>query len=294
MILVVILYALLAATFLLAKKAIMYANPCFLIGFRMICAGLVLVGYQAFVRKGGISIPRADWWLFFKASLFHIYFAFTLEFWALQYVTALKTTLIYSLTPFVAALLAFFLLHERLSLRKMVGIIVGMSSLIPVVAMKVVGPEAAFEWARISLPEIALLGSVFSATYAWFIVKQLIAKDYSLSMINGVAMFVGGVLSMTTASIVEGFAHPVSNWPYFFGWVAALIVVANIIVYNLYGLLLKRYSITFLTFAGFLCPSFGTLYEWLFLSGVVTWQHAASLVLIIIGLYIFYRDEMRG
>ncbi|MFA6263437.1 MAG: DMT family transporter [Candidatus Babeliales bacterium] len=293
MFLVVVLYALLALTFPLAKKAVCYAHPSFLIGFRMLIAGTFLLSYQYLFKRARCSINRSDWWLFFKTSLFHIFFAFTLEFWALQYVTALKTTLIYASTPFIAAILSYLLIKEHLSLHKIIGIVIGLCSLLPVIAAATTGPESAMEVARISLPEICLLGSVISATYAWFLVKELMIKNYSLSLINGVAMFIGGVLSMILAAFVGGFNHPVSAWMPFLGWVGLLILVANIVVYNLYGWLLHRYSITFLTFAGFLCPSFGMLYEWLFMGGVVTWNHLISLVLVTFGLYIFYRGELR-
>jgi drug/metabolite transporter (DMT)-like permease len=293
MFLVVVLYALLALTFPLAKKAVSLAHPCFLIGFRMLVAGSFLLGYQYFFKRAHCSIHRSDWGLFLKTSLFHIFFAFTLEFWALQYVSALKTTLIYASTPFIAAILSYLLLSERLSLHKIIGIAIGLCSLVPVIVSATTGAEAMMEFGSISLPELSLLGSVFSATYAWFLVTKLMNKNYPLALINGVAMFVGGVLSMILTACVGGFAHPVVSWMPFLGWLSLLILVANITVYNLYGWLLRRYSITFLTFAGFLCPSFGMLYEWLFMGGTVTWHHFVSLFFVIIGLYIFYRGELR-
>lgn len=257
----------------------------------MITAGCLLLGYQIVIRRQRFYIPRADWLLFAKVSLFHIYIAFILEFWALQYLSALKTTLIYSSTPFIAALLSYFLLSERLSKQKIVGIIIGLAGLIPVIMASVGGTEMR-EFASISFPELVLLISVTSAAYAWFIVKALMDRGYSLPMINGTAMLGGGLMSMLTAFIFEGFSHPVNNWPQFLFWIGMLILVANIMVYNLYGWLLKRYSITFVTFSGFLCPSFGTLYEWLFMGGTITWHYILSLALVTVGLYVFYRGEL--
>ena len=292
MVLVVFLYALLASTFIFAKKVVGCANPCFIIGFRMILAGSMLLAMQMFRNSKRLNIPRKDWWLFLKVALFHIYIAFIFEFWALQYVSALKTTLIYSSTPFIAALLSYFLLHERLSTKKFIGIGIGLCGLVPVILAATQGPEAAMEFGRISLPEIVLLCSVTSASYAWFIIKDLMQRGHSLIVINGTAMLVGGVLSMITSILFEGLQHPVNNWPYFLLWVFLLIFVSNIVFYNLYGWLLKRYSITFLTFSGFLCPGFGTIYEWLFMGGGITWHYPASLLLVTLGLYVFYRGEI--
>lgn len=294
MILIAVLYAVLAFTFIFAKNALFYAKPFFLIGVRMMLAGSILLGYQWFCRRKQFTLRREDLWIFIKVSLFHIYFAFTLEFFALQYLTSLKTTMIYSATPFISAILAHFLLQEKLTKKKIAGIACGLIGLVPVLMAQASGGEAMFsELFSVSFPEAILMLAVFSAAYAWFIVMDLMNKGYELGMINGVAMGIGGVLSMLTALCVEGVTAPVSNLLPFVGWLSLLIISANFIVYNLYGFLLRRHSIVLISFAGWLCPSFAALYEWLFLSGTISWHYSVSLVFVIIGLYLFYRDELR-
>lgn len=293
MILVVVLYAVLASTFIFAKKAVSLANPCFLVGIRMIIAGLFLLGYYWLFHRKQLVIKRSDWWLFFKTSLFHIYIMFIFDLWSLQYVTALKSTLIFSSTPFVAAVLSYFLLKERLTIKKVLGIVIGVGGLVPVILAQTSGREAALEFSHVSLPEVVLFMAVVSGAYAWFLVKQLMDRGYSFGIINGVTMLIGGVLSMVTAGIFEGFAHPVKDVFPFMGWLFLLILSANIIFYNLYGFLLQRHSITFITFAGWLCPFFATFYEWFFMSGSITWHYLVSLLLVTIGLYVFYQDELK-
>lgn len=286
MILVALLYAILAATFILAKHALAYAQPCFLIGFRMTLAGLLLLGFSW--MRGILTLNRQDWWLLIRVALFHVYFSFILEFWALQYLAALKTTLIYSLTPFIAALLSYFLLKERLSTSKIVGILIGLCGMVPIF---MVSGGSLGELFQVTVPDVVLLGAVISGAYAWFLVKELLNKGYSLVVVNGIAMLLGGVLSLGTSAIFES-SPMVSDWGQFLFWVGTLIVVSNIVVYNFYGWLLGRYSITFLTFAGFLCPSFAMLYDWLLLGGLLSIHTIASLFLVTIGLYVFYRQEL--
>lgn len=286
MVLVALLYAILATTFILAKNALAYAQPCFLIGFRMTLAGSLLLGFS--LVRGNLMWYRQDWWLLIRVALFHIYFSFILEFWALQYLTALKTTLIYSLTPFIAALLSYVLLKERLSFSKIVGILVGLCGMLPIF----IGSGGSLgEVFQITIPDIVLFGAVVSGAYAWFLVKELLNKGYSLPVVNGIAMLFGGLLSFATSFIIE--TQPfVSGWGDFLFWIGLLILVSNIVVYNFYGWLLGRYSITFLTFAGFLCPSFAMVYDWLLLGGELRMNTLASLALVTIGLYIFYRQEL--
>lgn len=292
MLLIIILYAVLAATFVFAKYAVQCAAPSFLIGFRMVLAGGLLVGYQAFSNRKGLSIKKDDIWLFARTALFHIYLAFTLEFWALQYVSAFKTTMIYATTPFIAAFLSYILYRERLNTRKRVGILIGIAGLIPIFLNAAESSVQVTSLMVFGLPEVALLCSTIFAAYAWFLVKDLMHRGYSLVMINGIAMLGGGILSLITSLVVHGATLPVTDWSMFLLWVGLLIISANIIVYNLYGTLLRQYSITLLTFAGFLCPSFGALYEWLLTGKVISWHYMVSLVLVMTGLYVFYRQEL--
>lgn len=290
MALIVLLYALCASTFVFAKYTLDYAAPIFTIGFRMTLAGLLLLGYLFFFQREKLKIKKRDLLLFLRVALFHIYVAFIAEFWSLQYLPSSKTNLIYSLTPFIAALLAYFLLKERLTSKKIVGMSLGVLGLFPIMFMQDSTELVHFSW-----PEIVLLIAVTSASYAWFAIKQLMDKGYSLLAINGSAMLIGGIGAFITSFLTEGFTpSPVKDfWP-FFQYVGILIFLSNVIFYNMYGWLIKRYSITFVTFAGFLCPLFGTFFGWFFRNEAITWHYWFSLGTIITALSIFYREELKG
>jgi drug/metabolite transporter (DMT)-like permease len=289
MFLVILLYAILASTFTIAKVALGFSKPFFLIGFRMILAGALMVSFIYFFQKYKFNIKKKDWWLFIKVAIFHVYLAFIPEFWALQYLSSSKTNLIYSATPFIAALLAYLLLKEKLTFKKTLGMLIGLVGLIPVFLTQTDIREAAMEMFSISVPELVLLIAVASGAYAWFIVKKLLDRGYSLLMINGVSMFLGGIAALITSFFVEGITTcPIFDfWPFLF-WTSLLILVANF-----YGWLLKKYSITFVSSAGFLCPVFGSFYGYFFLSENITWHYFVSLGFIIIGLYLFYKDEIK-
>jgi len=294
MFLVFLEYFILAATFTIAKTTLYFAKPFFIIGFRMTVAGIILLTFQFLVNKQKLILKREDWWLFFKASIFHVYLAFIPEFWSLQYLGASKTTLIYSITPFIAAILSYFIFSEKLSKQKAFGMAIGLSGLAPIFLTQTDIREAGMSFFSVSAPELVLLIAVFSATYAWFIIKVLLNKGYSLITINGVAMFIGGIFSLFTSFGVEGLkTSPVYNWPQFLFWVFLLIFTANVVSYNFYTWLIKRYSITFVTFAGFLCPIYGAFLGWFFLNEIITWHYFVALTFITAGLYVFYKDEMR-
>src|SRR5207244_7725357 len=114
-------------------------------------------------------------------------------------------------------LLSYFLLHERLSLQKIIGIIIGLAGLFPVLAATASSENTDFF--SLTIPEGVMLCAVISAAYAWFMVIRLLANGYPLVLINGTTMLTGGILSMVTAACFEGIANPVHHWPNFLGWV---------------------------------------------------------------------------
>ena len=294
MITVVFMYAVLAATFTVAKKALSYSNPYFLIAFRMTLAGTLFLGLQYLFNRKNFFIRREDIFLFLKTSFFYIYLAFIPEFWALSRLTSSKVVIIYSITPFVAATLAYFLASERLTKIKVVGMIIGTLGVIPLIITPDSATSVAAELFKVSAAEGVLLIAVFAGAYGWFPVKKLMNKGYTLPMINGVTMLVGGLAALATSLAVEGvFTKHIFDFGPFLFWVLLLILLANGIFYNMYGWHLRRYSFTLLSFAGFLCPLFGTFYGWAFLKEVITWNHGAALLLIGSGLAIFYWEELR-
>ena len=295
MILVLIMYMLFASTFILGKAALEYVDPIFFIGFRMTIGGLLLLGYQYIFNRPRWRLDKKDWSLFGQIIIFHIFFAYTFEFWALQYVSGAKACLAYNLSPFLTALIGYFWFAEHMNVKKWLGLIIGFVGFLPIVLEK--APSEPRGILFISGPEIALFLSVLSAVYGWLVIKRLVKyRGYSAIMINGVGMFFGGLLAFVVSLGVEGMPALKVGTHHgmiaFVSYAFALILIANVIAYNMYAALLKRYSATFLSFAGFSTPLFAALFGWIFLSEPVSWQFFISLSIIFFGLYLFYQEEL--
>ena len=287
-------YAILASTFTISKVAISHADPLFLIGVRMILSAPIVFLIYYLQKKSVPTIQKSDYWQFFLVSVFHIFLPFIGEFWALQFMSSAKTAITYSLTPFIAAILSYFLLKQKISRRQSLGLVIGLLGLLPILISGDDIKQGAGELFMISLPEIVLLLSVTSASYAWFLVSGLMKKGYQISVINGIAMFFGGVFSLILWILTNNGEPPIRGELADFAlWTGLLIIVANVISYNFYGWLLKHLSITFMSAIGFLCPIFASLYGFLFLDEHLGFTHLAALLLVALGLWLFYRDEIR-
>ena len=308
MFLVVILYLLFASTFTLGKAALSYVSPFLFIGIRMMLGGTMLLMYHKYVAKRDIIIKKSDYPLFIQIIVFHIFCAYVLEFWALQYVTSAKACLLYNLSPFITAIFYYFLRAERLTYRQLCGLVVGFLGFIPILVAQTTLEKFGWHLGFLSGYEIALIFSVASSAYGWMIVKDLMHRGYSLLVINGISMSGGGLLAFIFSLCKEGFPAikdvPVAipRASVILGntgesllmlgiYSIALVLIANIIGYNLYGYLLSRYSATFLSFAGFMTPLFAALLGWVFLNEQVTWHFFATMGLVVFGLYLFHEKK---
>lgn len=292
MILVVPLYALCAMTFTLAKAALSYSLPFFYVGIRMIAAGIILYsGYQLTNKK--TKINSGDWYLFLQIILFNVYIAYGADLWSLQYITSIESSLIFNMSPFVAALFSFLWFGELMTTKKWYGLLLGTCSVLPLLMTRT-GTEVFFETSRI-IPIIVLIGSVISSAYGWIVMRELVKKrSYSPIMVNGIGMFGGGLAALITSFFIEPWNPlPVTSWPNFIFFTAAIIIAANILFANFYAYLLKRYTATLLSFAGFLCPVFATLLGWFFLNEPLSWRFFFSFITVTCGLYLFYQEELR-
>jgi drug/metabolite transporter (DMT)-like permease len=291
--LAVIEYAILAFTFTLAKIAVQHADPVFLIGVRMVASAPLMFLVHYLHKNNSFTIHKIDRPKFLLAGIFHIFLPFIGEFWALQFVSSSKTAITYSLTPFIAAILSYFLLKKKLKIKQTIGLIIGLLGLMPIFFspddIQFVGGEFFYT----SVPELVLLLAVISSSYAWFIVSDLMKKGYGISLINGIAMLLGGIFSLTFWYISSDKPPIHGDLGQFFLWTGLLIIVANVIGYNFYGWLLKHLSITFMSALGFLCPIFASIYGVLLLKENLGISHLIALVMVTLGLWIFYREEMK-
>lgn len=291
--LIVLMYAIFASSFPITKILRNYSPPIFLTGIRMFIGGGILLLYYALYKKKSCVIHKHQYWTYIQIILVGIYLNYIARFWAIKYLASVKACLLFNISPLLTSLFSYMFFKETISKKQWAGFAFGFSALIPVIITT--SPSEAFfgEWGYLSWPELAMLFSVAADCYKWILMRKLV-KDHTCSpvMANGLCMGLGGLLALITAFFVEGM-FPVTSVVPFTGYITVYILISNIISYNLYGFLLRSYTATFLSLAGFMAPLFGAFYGWLFLGEHVSWHFYLSIAMLSIGLYLFYQDELR-
>jgi len=291
--LLVIMCVLFGSTFIFGSIAMQNAEPIFFIAIRMLISGSLMLGYLLLSRNS-CKIHRKDIKLFLLLGGVHILIPYVGEFWALQYISAAKTSLIWSLSPFVTAIFAWFMFEEKMTPLKLVGMVIGFLGFIPIIMYQGTQESGLATLYNFSTADLALVIAVVSAAFAWSSFKKLMHKGYRPLLINGWAMLIGGLYALILSPFFESWSPvPVRNWPVVLGCLAMLVIVGGFVCYNLYGYLLKKYTVTFLAFAGGFIPFCTAGFQWLLLGQPVSVAFLISIIIISSGLYIFYKEELR-
>lgn len=295
MVLIILLYSLFASVFTVAKIGLNYTEPLFFVGTRMLIASLCMLSYTALRDYRSLTFRPGSVKRLVALAFFNIYLTNALEFWGLNYLSSFKTCFIYSLSPFIAALLSFLLFEERLTLRKWIGLLIGFIGFIPILLQMESEPSQR-SYSGVFTPELAVALAAVASSYGWIIMRQLIRKDgYEPAVANGYSMLLGGFFSLLHSFCVESWRPlPVTNYLAFAQCTLLLVVISNLLAYNLYAKLLKRFTATFLSFAGFICPLAAAFFGWLILGERVGMAFAGCAAIVFIGLLIFYKEELHG
>lgn len=294
---VVFMYALWSSVFSLGKMALEHSPPLFLTGVRMVFGAIILLVFLLLFKRSSFRFSKKSWISFGLLAVFSIYLTNILEFWAQQHLSAAKTCFIYSLSPFFAVLLSYIHFGEKMNKKKWLGLGIAFLGFFPVLAMQGGSEELLNAFAFFSWPALAVMGAAFFSVYGWVLLRIVVKDDNTSPVVaNGMSMLIGGAFALIHSFFIDSWTPiPVTSEgmiPFLKG-VAVIIVISNLICYNLYGMALKKFTATFLSFVGLLSPIFASLNEWILLGTTPSWVIFLATGIVSSGLWLVYQAELK-
>lgn len=294
---VIMMYATWSSVFSIGKWTLEHAPPLFLTASRMIFAGILLMGFLVLFRRKSLSLTLKQLGSLLILAVFSIYLTNAFEFWGLQHLSAAKTCFIYSLSPFFAAFFSYLHFGEKMTGKKWIGLGIGFLGFLPVLGTQSGSEELFNAVSFLSWPELAIMGAALCSVYGWVLLRLLV-KDQEVSPLtaNGIGMLFGGVLALIHSYAVESWnPTPIvaGHFAPFLGGTLLMTFISNIVCYNVYGLMLRKYTATFLSFVGLLSPIFASLNSWLVLGEKPSWIIFLSTGIVGIGLWLVYQAELK-
>lgn len=291
------MYATWSSVFSLGKVALQHSPPIFLTGFRMALAGVLILAYLAIAKRTSLKITLKQLLSLSILAFFSIYLTNILEFWGLQYLSAAKTCFLYSLSPFFAALFSYIHFKEKMNRTKWLGLLIGFVGFLPVLLSQTGAEDLLNAFAFFSWPTLAIMGAALCSVYGWVLLR-LVVKDSAVSplMANGTSMLLGGGIALVHSLFTDSWTPlPIAEGgtSVFLKTTLAMTVISNLLCYNLYGYLLKRFTATFLSFVGLLSPIFASLTASIFFGEPISWTIFLSTAVVSVGLFLVYQAELK-
>lgn len=291
-----LMYIIFPVTYSLSKMATFYIPPVAFIALRMIPAGLAMLGLYFRKNKVSLKIDFTDTMLFTKAAFFGIYLTYTLELWALQYLSISQSAFMFILTVICALVFAYFFENEIFTPKKKAGLFVGLLGFLPIFLVEKQTLPHLRGFFVLGIPELTTIISMICYVYSWIPMKQLLnEKNYSPLLVNGIIMTGGGIAAAFTSFFIDGWSiknnFSFDNVPYIFTCLGVILFV-EFVSYVLYSHLLRHFSISLIALFGFIEPFFASLYGHFFLQESISVVLIPSLVIVSLGLYIFSSDEL--
>lgn len=279
------------------EGSIMSCNgyPLLIAGLRICGAGLILLVAYA-VQHKKIDYKELQQ-LTSYAAMKYIIVLYVLSVlagaWSMQYIDPVKTCFIFVLSPFMTALMLYFWYGETLSYKKIAGLMIGFSAVVPIILASGSAQTNQIDWGFSMFAYLTFTCGVILFAYGWILHKNL-SKSLTISsaLSTAVSLTIGGVINLLLALMFYGSKINSIQLSPCFWWKICVFALLTAVSYHLYSVALQRYSITFVSFASFMQPAFGMLFALLFFGQSISLFSIAALVALGFGLYLFYQEEL--
>lgn len=269
-----------ASAFSVGKIAIADCPPLLFLAARFLAAGVLMLGLGA---ASGIrwTLSKRDVAVFAALGVASQAMFLGIGFIALKTISSGLAALIISSNPIVAAIFAVFLLGERVTWRKALGLLLGLGGVAFIVKSRLtLGTDQS---GGILLAVLALLAFV-SGT----ILFKLFAPKSGFWIGNGVQSLASGVAMLPFAAGFESVRDVVPTWS-LLGAFAYSVLIVSVFAYILWFRILTVSGATAASSYHFLIPPLGMLFGWLLLGEHVDFADMLGVVPVALGIYLVTR-----
>lgn len=276
----ILMQTLLAASQGIAVKfGLQGLTPYTLLLLRCLLATAILVGIAVALRS---PLPRlgSTWLWAIVLGSFQVAIAGTLYFWALQYESVGRTTLITSTQPFLTVIAAhYFIAGERITWRKVIGLCLGFAGVLSAVLLR--GTDLT---SQSLLADVGLVAASAMWTGCSLLVKRIGHRWHMLSLVT-VQMAASAAVMLVIRMAIEP-AAPMTFTPEAVGGLLYLATFGSAGAFFVTFYTIRRHEVGVVASFSFLQPLLAVVLSALILGEHVGPELALSLLLVASGLLI--------
>lgn len=290
-------YALFASALSVNKMLLSFVSLWFFVALRRLTAGIILFIYHVFTSpRMHFNYIRQDAVKILGISVLTMFVPSILKAYGFKYLVSSKAALLGSLDPLITAVYAYLLWGEKLTLTKMIGM---MLSFFGIFILLATGSSTETLFGGISIvswPELAIIGSLIISRYGWILARDVLKSErYSSSELSSLIMITSGMYALIAAYFLHEYnfyALPITSHTTLL--FAYSVIFGEIIGYTIYGNLLKKHNITLISLSGLSIPLFVHLYGPFLLNEPLSVTFFVAFGFFALGMYIFYRDTEKN
>ncbi len=286
-------FGLWALSFPLGKFSLLTGAPCAVVGLRLLLTTALLFAWMAWRKPKILPLKKACLFPAILMGLSGFYLTNLFELKGLALISSTKASLIFSLAPLFAALISYFQLKEKVTIKKATGLLIGFLGSLP---LFMEGSSLSIFSISIGAGELAIMAATALAMYGWVLIRRLVNEQgmhplaaNAWTMFFG-AIFCGGHLLWQGLVSEQALVYDVK--PFILSTIA-LTIISNLVCNGLYSYLLKRYTVTFLALAGMSSPLFAALWGWLLFQEPFVWYHLLAGIVMAAGLALVYAEDLK-
>ena len=271
-------------SFAVAKVALADCPPLLLLMVRFLLAGVVMLGLAA-LKPGEMALTRRDLFAFAVIGIANNAMYLGFGYVGLRTVSAGLGTLVVSANPVLTAVLAAMFLSERLTLQKVIGLVLGVGGVGFIVAHRLSTGSGQDSATGLIFTFCALLSIV-----AGTILYKKLAPQGGMLIGNAVQNVAGGLMLIPFAFSFESVAEIVPSWK-LLAALGYLTVLGSIVGYLLWQHLIRVMGATAASSYHFLMPPLGVLFGWLLIGEHVSLADVLGIVPVALGIYLVTRPS---
>jgi drug/metabolite transporter (DMT)-like permease len=270
-----------SSAFAVAKVALADCPPLLLLTARFLLAGVVMLGAAAMFDRSRSHLARRDIIVFAVLGAINNALYLGLNYVGMRSISSGLSALIVSANPVLTAVVAAFVLGERMTWQKAAGLLLGLGGVAFIVQSRIAGGSDSAVGVAFTL---AALVSLVGGT----ILFKRLKPNGGLWIGNGVQNLAGGLALVPFAFGFESVGEVVPSWR-LLAALAYLVLLVSAFAFVLWFHLLTVTGATTASSYHFLMPPLGMLFGWVLVGEQVAWSDLWGILPVALGIYLVTR-----
>lgn len=279
----VLLATLFGCSFVAIKAGLTALPPLFFAALRFDVAVPLLLGYVAWRHDSWLPRSRGDFAALGVSAATIIAANNGLLFLGQQTITPAAASVLYGLNPILAPVFAFALLGQRLDVRGVVGILLGLVGVVVIV-----DPSPATFTSGSTVGQLCVLGAA-AAIALGSVLTQRFEPSMNSIPLTAWSMALGAVILHVTSIVVGESVADVALTPVVVASVLVVGIFSTALAYPIYFTLIRRVGSVRANLVAYVVPIVAAVVGWVLLGQAVTLNTVVGFCIVVAGVALLER-----